>query len=160
MGPKLTDSSLLEYKCTTSSKESTTTYTLRNAEYRLCLERNLDIYEDNYEKQNNENELLVGGHKTWSEKIDGVSKSSRDVLHEGEGTEEDLSCEKSYVEAGRRLRQKGYRSILAKISQSDVPVVVWAIWFMRNEVTLRGVYYSGWHRTILLAPASLLIHSR
>ncbi|KAK1322725.1 hypothetical protein QJS10_CPA02g00352 [Acorus calamus] len=76
-----------------------TGYTLRNAEYRLCLERNLDIYEDNYEKQNNENEILVGGHKTWSEKIDGVSKSSRDdVLHEGEVTEEDLFCEKSYVE--------------------------------------------------------------
>ena len=26
-------------------------YTLRNAEYRLCLERNLDIYEGNTEKQ-------------------------------------------------------------------------------------------------------------
>lgn len=33
-------------------------YTLRNAEYRLCLERNLDIYEGNIDKQKNEDSKL------------------------------------------------------------------------------------------------------
>jgi hypothetical protein len=33
-------------------------YTLRNAEYRLCLEKNLDMYYENHEKQTPENSKL------------------------------------------------------------------------------------------------------
>ncbi|KAK1270958.1 hypothetical protein QJS04_geneDACA014711 [Acorus gramineus] len=48
-------------------------------------------------------------------------------------------------EAGRRLKRKGDRSVTVKISQSFVPVVLWAVWLARNHRIFcnRSIYFEN-----------------
>ncbi|KAF8406238.1 hypothetical protein HHK36_008323 [Tetracentron sinense] len=68
-------------------------YTLRNAEYRLCLEKNLGIYERNFEKQKSENDKLDAQQLLLdSTRILEFSGKS-ELQSKSEKTEENPSCE-------------------------------------------------------------------
>lgn len=107
-------------------------YTLRNAEYRLCLERNLDIHEGDLENQSPESSKTdLQGMLLDSEKIDELSdknelsskyQQTADDLHEDiglKGLGEMPPEVKQYI-----LHLQSHLSSVKKVIQFEEPLSV------------------------------------
>ncbi|XP_058080535.1 uncharacterized protein LOC131228705 [Magnolia sinica] len=90
-----------------------TGYTLRNAEYRLCLERNLDIHDSHFEKQK-EDGAKHDDHEMLLHRNTRIFNSSNkdDSLPESERTREDLPWENTDVQGLKELTPEARDYIL------------------------------------------------
>ncbi|TXG64177.1 hypothetical protein EZV62_011171 [Acer yangbiense] len=124
-----------------------TGYTLRNAEYRLCLERNLDIHDGNHESETPENskydlqQMLLNG-----DKLDGLSENS--LSSKFEKTIDDL-CEDIGIQGLSEMSPEVQKYILhLQSSLSSVKKELCEV--MRKSAALQMQQFVGEEKNDLL----------
>ncbi|KAK2664938.1 hypothetical protein Ddye_003512 [Dipteronia dyeriana] len=124
-----------------------TGYTLRNAEYRLCLERNLDTRDENHESETPENskydlqQMLLNG-----DKLDGFSDNS--LSSKSEKTNDDL-CENIGIQCLSEMSPEVQKYILRLQSRlSSVKKELCEV--MRKNAALQMQQFVGEEKNDLL----------